>query len=77
MRQTSILDPDPIDPAGRDPETGELISKISITINHAATMLPSFVWCRDWAAARKFLASAEFKRIADDVSFVTLTNREA
>lgn len=69
--------PETTNPLGRDPETGELVNKISINIHHAATMLPSFVWCRDWNAARKFLASAEFKAIADDVSFVTITNREA
>jgi hypothetical protein len=66
----------PTSPAGRDPKTGKLLNPISIDIHHAATLLPSYVWCRSWAAARKFLASEEFRAIADDVSFVTITNRE-
>jgi len=67
----------PISPAGNDPKTGKLLNPISVDIHHAATGLLSFVYCRSWAAARKFLASAEFRAIADDVSFVTITNREA
>ena len=77
MHQTDIFEPEPVSLLGRDPETGELLAPISIDIHHAATMLPSFVYCKSWAAASKFLASPEFKRIAADVSFVTITNREA
>lgn len=66
-----------IDPLGRDPETGKLTNPISIDIHHAGAPLPTLVYCRNWNAARTFLASAEFRAIADDVSFVTITNREA
>jgi hypothetical protein len=66
-----------VSPAGRDRETGELLNKISINIHVKGELLPRLVYCRDWTAARKFLASAEFKHIADTVERLTITNREA
>lgn len=59
---------------GRDPVTGELLNKISIDV-HLGDETQMYA-ARDWKAARTFLASAEFRKIADRVDFVTLTNRE-
>lgn len=66
-----------VSPAGRDRDTGELLNKISITIYVKGELLPRLVYCRDWTASRKFLASAEFKSIADTVDHLAITNREA
>jgi hypothetical protein len=66
-----------ISPAGRDPETGELLNKISITIYIKGQPLPMFIYCRDWTASRRYLASADFKRIAATVDHLAITNREA
>lgn len=61
---------------GRDPVTGELLNKISIDV-HLADQSSLMYTARDWKAARTYLASAEFRSIADQVDFVTLTNRES
>lgn len=68
---------DTVSPIGRDRETGELLNKISITIYLKGQPFPMFVYCQNWTAARKFLASADFKRIADTVDHLAITNREA
>ena len=62
---------------GRDPETGELLNKISITIYVKGQAFPTLVYCRDWTASRRYLAGAEFKRIAATVDHLAITNREA
>ncbi|WP_269858755.1 hypothetical protein [Streptomyces sp. RPT161] len=66
-----------IDPAGRDPQTGDLLNPVRVDVYLAGVILPRFVYCRDWASARQFLASAEFEQIADRVRQVAITNREA
>ena len=64
-------------PMGRDPQTQELINKISIDITIKGEFLPRFIYARNWDAARQYLATDAFAAIADKVQFLTLTNREA
>ncbi len=49
---------------------------IAVDIDLVGERLPLVVSCLDWAAAWKYLASAEFKKIADRVERVTITNRD-
>lgn len=60
----------------RDPETGALNFKVHVDVHHPDHLLPLSVDCRDWQAALTWLRSAEFKRMRDQVEFVTITNRE-
>jgi hypothetical protein len=60
----------------RDPKTGELNFKIGLDIHLAGQALPMEVDCRDWQATLNWLRSVEFKRMRDQVEFVTLKNRE-
>ena len=50
---------------------------LSIDIDLVGERFPLVVSCLDWAAARKWLGSADFKKIADRVERVTITNRSA
>lgn len=50
---------------------------ISVDIDVSDEQYPLILSCSSWAAARKYLGSAEFKKMADRVERVTITNRDA
>lgn len=60
----------------RDPETGELIHKVCITVRTTDRPLSFFVNCANWASAVAYLDSDEFKDIAHTVEHLTINNRE-
>lgn len=49
---------------------------ISIDVTVSGERFPLVYTAKDWAAARKWFAGPEFRKIADRVEFVTFTNRE-
>lgn len=57
-------------------ESGELNNKISIDVKVTGEAMFKTYLARDWAAARRFFASADFKAMAATVEFVNFTNRE-
>lgn len=59
----------------RDPETGALNFAVSIDVHLLDQLMPVVVDCRNWKAARAYLASAEFRRLGNRVDFVTMHNR--
>jgi hypothetical protein len=62
-------------PLGRN-EVGELNNKISIDVKVTGEALFKTYLARDWASARKFLASKDFKAMEPTVEFVSINNRE-
>ncbi|MDL4814978.1 hypothetical protein [Actinomadura opuntiae] len=61
-------------PTTRSARTGERTRKLSASIHLRGQLLPGRLEAADWAALRRWLGSSEFRAIADQVDFITITN---
>ncbi len=57
----------------RDPDTGALNFTVTAEVHVTGQTMPLVFNCRDWSSAAKFLTSAEFRKVAERIEFVTFT----